>query len=161
MYNKYYIYIYIYNIYIYIYPKRNYLLNEYFIIISKSNSKINILIGILEKFFLEEILLYIEQTLKRMDKRVNINFKVSCTTNYGDTVFIVGNYQELGGWKPEKSIPLKTGGHIYPKWESPLLIFNMGNKYSGNLEYKYIIKTSVQFTSKEIYREEISNGRTN
>ena len=73
-------------------------------------------------------------------------------TQPGQEIYIVGEKEELGDWKPEKAIKLNCVKH--PKWESEPIPFK---KNYDKVEYKYII---MPFNNdKKILWEEFSDGK--
>ena len=68
-----------------------------------------------------------------------LKFQVECKqTRPGEEVYIIGNSSELGNWKVNHSIKLKTNSNLFPIWESNPISINS----KSQLEYKYIIKDS-------------------
>ena len=73
-------------------------------------------------------------------------------TQPGQEIYIVGEKEELGDWKPEKAIKLNCVKH--PKWESEPIPFK---KNYDKVEYKYIIMPYNN--DKKILWEEFSDGK--
>ena len=46
---------------------------------------------------------------------VDLEVQCSCTAP-GDTVVVVGSCPELGNWKADRGLPLRTSQELYPKW---------------------------------------------
>ena len=68
---------------------------------------------------------------------LNLKFQLTCqNTQFGESVFLVGNISPMGNWDTNKSIKLNTDSSKFPLWESNIIPF----KSKSNLEYKYIIK---------------------
>ena len=63
-------------------------------------------------------------------------------TNYGQSVYIVGNCEELGNWNPDKAVGylFNSTGSIatYPTW-----FFDVSVPAGTTIEYKYIKKDSA------------------
>eukprot|EP01126_Amoeba_proteus_P025274 TRINITY_DN2524_c0_g1_i12.p1 TRINITY_DN2524_c0_g1~~TRINITY_DN2524_c0_g1_i12.p1 ORF type:complete len:405 (-),score=80.07 TRINITY_DN2524_c0_g1_i12:683-1897(-) len=68
--------------------------------------------------------------------QTEVVFVVSATTNWGDTVGVVGNLPELGTWQCDSALLLHTEPHVYPKWTTSFLV-----PVGTQVEYKYIILT--------------------
>ena len=67
--------------------------------------------------------------------QTEVTFNVKCgQTKIGDRVAILGNIDELGGWKVEQAILLETSAEIFPRWSIKLQLPK--NKI---MEYKYLI----------------------
>ena len=82
-----------------------------------------------------------------------LKFQVECKqTRPGEEVYIIGNSSELGNWKVNHSIKLKTNSNLFPIWESNPISFNS----KSQLEYKYIIKDS----SNNVKWENFKGNRT-
>ena len=70
---------------------------------------------------------------------LKIQFQVECReTKPGESIYVVGNSSELGNWKAENAIKLKTNKGKFPLWESEPISFQSNSQ----LEYKYIINSS-------------------
>ena len=68
---------------------------------------------------------------------VRVSFEVRTETSFGDTVVIVGETPQLGGWEPERGIPMSTSEEIYPIWRvEPLLLSEHSN---GDVEFKFVV----------------------
>ncbi|GAB1642238.1 S8 family serine peptidase [Krasilnikovia sp. MM14-A1259] len=65
--------------------------------------------------------------------RVPTSFRVTTRTVPGQTVSVVGNLPELGGWDPARGVPLAAGG--YPVWSG-----GAGLPAGTPVEYKYVIR---------------------
>lgn len=71
-----------------------------------------------------------------------VSFRVKYETEYGQSVFIVGNIEELGSWDPSKAIPLTTTPENYPIWKSTTdLICPVGME----IDYKYLVKQNQNY----------------
>ena len=68
---------------------------------------------------------------------VRVSFEVRTETTFGDTVVIVGETPQLGGWVPERGIRMSTCEENYPIWRvEPLLL----NEHShGDVEFKFVV----------------------
>ena len=68
---------------------------------------------------------------------VRVSFEVRAETTFGDTVVIVGDTPQLGGWDPERGIRMSTCEENYPIWRvEPLLL----NEHShGDVEFKFVV----------------------
>jgi len=63
-----------------------------------------------------------------------VTFKVSCETQFGDTLVVTGNAPTVGSWKPEKGLKLETTPGDYPLWTGKVQL------HTGfSLEYKYAL----------------------
>ena len=68
---------------------------------------------------------------------VRVSFEVRTETTFGDTVVIVGETPQLGGWEPERGIPMSTSEENYPIWRvEPLLLSEHSN---GDVEFKFAV----------------------
>ena len=68
---------------------------------------------------------------------VRVSFEVRTETTFGDTVVIVGETPQLGGWEPERGIPMSTSEENYPIWRvEPLLLSEHSN---GDVEFKFVV----------------------
>ena len=66
-----------------------------------------------------------------------VSFYVKYETKFGESVFLVGNIEELGSWEPSKAIALSTSPEHYPIWKSTTdLICPVGME----IVYKYLVK---------------------
>ena len=45
-----------------------------------------------------------------------LEFAVTCETNFGEKVCVVGNLSQLGSWKPAFGLLLETDRKSYPLW---------------------------------------------
>jgi len=67
----------------------------------------------------------------------SVTFSVECSrTLPGQQVFVVGNNNALGDWKPPKAVPLYTTGEAFPLWSSQPLTMPPG----VDLEYKFLVQ---------------------
>ena len=67
----------------------------------------------------------------------NLSFRVKYETKYGQSLYIIGNIEELGQWDTSKAIPMYTNNDIYPTWEiKKELICPLGME----IYYKYLVK---------------------
>ena len=81
-----------------------------------------------------------------------LSFHVRFETKYGQSVFIVGNIEELGSWEPSKAIPMTTCRETYPIWKiTTELVCPLGME----IYYKYLVKEG-----NNIYWEEINNSKS-
>ena len=68
---------------------------------------------------------------------VLVSFEVRTETAFGDTVVIVGETPQLGGWEPERGIRMSTCEENYPIWRvEPLLLNEHGH---GDVEFKFVV----------------------
>ena len=68
---------------------------------------------------------------------VRVSFEVRTETIFGDTVVIVGETPQLGGWEPERGITMSTSEENYPIWRvEPLLLSEHNN---GDVEFKFVV----------------------
>ena len=83
----------------------------------------------------------------------SFHFETKKTTNYGDSLYVVGNHVLFGNWDYNKGLEVKTNKYIYPTWKSE---YFETDKYNDiiNLEYKYVLVTK----DKNVYWE-IGNNR--
>ncbi len=65
-----------------------------------------------------------------------IIFKCKHHTKFGQTLRIVGNIEELGGWEPSKSLIMTTNETTYPIWESTQEITG---PVGMEIYYKYVV----------------------
>lgn len=65
-----------------------------------------------------------------------IIFKCKHLTEFGQTLRIVGNIEELGSWEPSKSLTMTTSESTYPVWESTQEITG---PVGMEIYYKYVI----------------------
>lgn len=63
----------------------------------------------------------------------SIAFHCTCTTTYGQNVYVAGSIPALGGWDTSKAVPLSSAD--YPTWSATLAL--PANTY---FEYKYFKK---------------------
>jgi hypothetical protein len=67
----------------------------------------------------------------------NLSFRVKYETKYGQSLYIIGNIEELGQWDTSKAIPMYTNNDIYPTWEiKKEFICPLGME----IYYKYLVK---------------------
>lgn len=84
--------------------------------------------------------------LDKLNRHVKFKFVAQgVETNFGQDVYIVGNTPELGSWDPEKAVKLNRNDNHQPTadWSGTIKL-PLGEK----LEYKFIIKRSVQVLQK-------------
>ena len=82
----------------------------------------------------------------------HLTFQVRFETKYGQSVFIVGNIEELGNWEPSKAILMTTCSETYPIWKTTTeLVCPLGME----IYYKYLVKEG-----NNIYWEEINNSKS-
>lgn len=65
-----------------------------------------------------------------------IIFKCKFETAFGQSLYIVGNIKEMGGWEPTNSISLSTNNDTYPTWVTSEILVPVGSE----IDYKYLIK---------------------
>lgn len=66
---------------------------------------------------------------------VRVSFEVSVETGWGETVAVVGDAAQLGGWQPEHGVRMTTCESTYPIWRcEPLLLSE-----DGVIEYKFVV----------------------
>lgn len=65
-----------------------------------------------------------------------IIFKCKFNTEFGQTLRIVGNIEELGSWEPSKSLIMTTNENLYPVWESTQEITG---PVGMEIHYKYVV----------------------
>ena len=70
----------------------------------------------------------------------SFNFKTKKYTNYGDSLYVVGNYEMFGNWNPKMGLKLTTDKRSYPIWKSEILETNNQDDIL-NFEYKYVVIT--------------------
>ena len=83
-----------------------------------------------------------------------IIFKCKFETEFGQTLRIVGNIEELGSWEPAKSLTMITNQANYPVWESTQEITG---PVGMEIYYKYVIYDKT----KNIYIWENSKENEN
>lgn len=83
-----------------------------------------------------------------------IIFKCKHTTEFGQSLRIVGNIEELGSWEPSNSLPMYTNSSTYPTWESTQEITG---PVGMEIYYKYVIYDK----NKNIYIWENLKDNTN
>jgi len=68
---------------------------------------------------------------------VELQFTLGCAeTAMGETIRVVGNLAELGGWDPAQGLLLETKEGQYPKWTTGCIYDAKGA--AGEVEYKYV-----------------------
>jgi alpha-amylase len=68
-------------------------------------------------------------------KTARVMFEVQASTDYGQTVCVVGDHVSLGGWDPAQALPLDPSQ--YPTWTGRAEV-ERGRK----VEYKYVRRQS-------------------
>jgi len=78
--------------------------------------------------------------MNNMVKHVQVTFKVFCDTNFGDSLYLLGNIKELKLWSTKNAIPLNSDSYTVdsPIWESSPISLPL---YTP-IEYKFFKKTS-------------------
>ena len=67
----------------------------------------------------------------------SLSFRVKFETKFGQSVYIIGNIEELGQWDTSKAIPMYTNKDIYPTWKIKKdFICPLGME----IDYKYLVK---------------------
>ena len=86
-----------------------------------------------------------------MEKIASVTFKCKYNTNFGSSLFVVGNLKLLGHWNPNNAISLSTTQDTYPLW-------TLKNAFScpvgTEITYKYLTKDA----SGEITWESLPNN---
>ena len=81
-----------------------------------------------------------------MDNIASVTFKCKYNTQFGSSLYVIGNLTVLGQWNISKAIPLTTSKENYPLW-------TLKNAFScavgTEIIYKYIIKDQSGNTSWE------------
>jgi alpha-amylase len=54
-------------------------------------------------------------------------------TAFGDSMVVVGNRPELGGWSPQSGIPLETTDTLFPSWSG-----NVKLPAGTAIEFKFV-----------------------
>jgi len=67
-----------------------------------------------------------------------VSFAVVLETSFGDRVFVVGDAEELGSWRPDAGCELKTDPSVYPLW-SGMLNLPAYSRPAGEFEYKFVV----------------------
>lgn len=80
-----------------------------------------------------------------------LSFRVKFETKYGQSLFIIGNIEELGMWEPSKAIPMTTSKDIYPTWK---ITKEFTCPIGMEISYKYLVKDG-----NNIYWEELNNNK--
>jgi hypothetical protein len=66
---------------------------------------------------------------------VRLSFEVRVETQWGETVAVVGDAEQLGAWQPERGVRMSTCDATYPIWRcEPLLLSE-----DGAIEYKFVV----------------------
>ena len=52
------------------------------------------------------------------DVTVGVSFRVKCSTQFGDRVFVVGDASQLGSWRVAAGVELTTSRSMYPTYVS-------------------------------------------
>ena len=82
------------------------------------------------------------------------HFETRKLTNYGDSLYVVGNHELLGDWDYKKGLELKTNKDDYPIWKS--IDFETDDyKDIIDLEYKYVLVKE----NKKVYWENGNNRK--
>ncbi|MDA2813932.1 alpha-amylase family glycosyl hydrolase [Nocardiopsis sp. RSe5-2] len=87
---------------------------------------------------------------------VEAAFAPRVETDYGQTVYVAGSIDELGGWDPDGALELATGESVYPVWQG-----TVGLPPGAEFEFKYIKKDpdgTVTWESGENRRGTASGG---
>ena len=72
-------------------------------------------------------------------KTIKMTFRVSCTLDYGETLWLTGNHAALGGWIPIRGVQMRTKNSTYPMWIAECrLPVNMAHP----LRYKYVVRSA-------------------
>ena len=66
-----------------------------------------------------------------------LKFKCSFSTSFNQKLYISGNIEELGNWKPEAAIELVTNSDTFPNWTTNNII---KVPVGAEIKYKYLIK---------------------
>ena len=80
-----------------------------------------------------------------------LSFRVKFETKYGQSLYIIGNIEELGEWEPSKAIPMTTSKDIYPTWK---ITKEFTCPLGMEIYYKYLVKEG-----NNIYWEELNNNK--
>lgn len=76
--------------------------------------------------------------MESVTSEATINIIYECSgTQYGESVFLVGNIPLLGGWNIQNNFELKTNARIYPRWTIQLKV-----PTGITFEYKYLVANS-------------------
>jgi alpha-amylase len=76
-----------------------------------------------------------EPVADRGSKTARVRFEVQASTEFGETVCVVGDHAALGAWDPANAVPLDPSA--YPTWSGRVEIAR-GQK----IEYKYVRRQS-------------------
>lgn len=60
-------------------------------------------------------------------------------TKMGESVLVVGDCKELGGWDPEQATPMNTDAEHYPQWRSRKVRFCAEGISEVAIRYKYVL----------------------
>lgn len=64
-----------------------------------------------------------------------VTFEVTCETQWGDRVVVVGSHEQLGTWSPSSSkLELKTEDSSYPRWRGSVLL-----QPGEHVHFKFVI----------------------
>jgi len=67
---------------------------------------------------------------------VSVDFSVECpVTQIGESVYVVGDREELGAWQPQRALRLSSDARTFPLWESPSVPVSEG----APIEFKFIL----------------------
>ena len=67
----------------------------------------------------------------------SLSFRVKYETKFGQSLYIIGNIEELGQWDTSKAMPMYTNNDIYPTWKiKKEFICPLGME----IYYKYLVK---------------------
>jgi len=90
--------------------------------------------------------------IKLGNQLIKVVFKIYCTTEYGECLYLLGNIEELSHWNKAKAIKLHTKDytHVSPLWESDTLLLPI----NACIEYKFFKKTRED----NLVWEELPNG---
>ena len=69
----------------------------------------------------------------------SVSFQCKYDTEFGQSLRLVGNIEELGSWNPQNSLVLTTDPSIYPLWKSSIEI---SCPVGTEIIYKYVLKDS-------------------
>ena len=71
-----------------------------------------------------------------------LSFRVKYETKYGDSIYIIGNIEELGQWDISKAIPMKTNKELYPTW---VIKKEFKCPLGLEIDYKYLLKSGGKY----------------
>ena len=87
-----------------------------------------------------------KMTLSSNELVAKISFKCKYHTNFGSSLYVVGNVESLGNWNVEKALELSTTEETYPVWEKKDAFYcPLGTE----ITYKYITKDAKKNASWE------------